>query len=948
LSAGAGPAFAPGQRLYVIKTEHFDIIFSELSRPTAVRLASYAEEALDYVEGELSLALPGRVPVVITPDIGSFNGSSNPIPYTHIILYDTSLDLGWTAYEDNFRGLFIHELTHAVSLQSRAPWAEFLSGVFGSWISPALANAPEFMVEGVTVGLEGELGPGGRAADPLVKERIRQDIRENRFKSPLECEGVYDDFPGGDLYYEYGGLFTSYLRERYGKESYARLWRALGTMISSLSLDPYERGFFKAFEKTYGLGFEEAWADFRDAMEIKGVVPAPERIGPEKPQYIAGLAAGGGSLFWVDGISGRALRLDTATGKTSALFDADASCAVTDASADGSRLLVYRSRPLPDGRDRVETIEYDAVARRFLPGSAVPGLREARFFRDGLVGIASRLHDTDLVLARGGERRELLRGSASVMYSSPAVLDDGRIALIVSVRAVRSVGILDVDSGELTLLRPEPGAEAAPGSGDARLFDYARQLSASEGRLWFNYDSDDRMYKLGVVEGLDGGKRSIRVEDEDWSGGVFWPTEAAGRLYYAGRFSEGFGLCRAPGGTSSADGNRAGGGRIIAYGLERVDPAALGDVPDRSFAGTAAGTAAEAAAEPSIEPYRPLAYFNPFRFWLPYVDVNAIDRSFRPFALILMSDPIDANTVLVTAGYDSTYPMADVALEWISADLPVALDLSISDGLSYGASGPPERLTMAAASASLNLPLFPGARSISLGIGGQAFAFAGGAAGSPYEWTYAEPGAVASAYAGWRGRTIGPWQSSGRGLDFTSYHDLELGAMTYKTEGRLTVSYDRPALGMDLWGAWANAAILKLDSTSRVFASDRRPSYYEYADSGRGTADYSVQGTAWWRLADQPIRAGVLGLYLNRLILDAGYRGAYFKDEYLHSCFARASLDVSTGVGAAGAVGLRLFAEAFARLDGRAFEEAVGFRLGGTLRGDGAPSLRPAAGRGEP
>jgi len=51
--------------------------------------------------------LASRVPVVITPDIEVFNGFTNAIPYMHIVLYDTPLDVGWTSFKDNFRGLFL-------------------------------------------------------------------------------------------------------------------------------------------------------------------------------------------------------------------------------------------------------------------------------------------------------------------------------------------------------------------------------------------------------------------------------------------------------------------------------------------------------------------------------------------------------------------------------------------------------------------------------------------------------------------------------------------------------------------------------------------------------------------------------------------------------------------------------------------------------------------------
>ncbi len=927
-SAWAGPLFAPGRRLSVIKTEHFDIIFSAKSEPSARYLALIAEDVLARASGELGLGLAGRVPVVITPDIGVFNGYASPVPYPVIALYDTPLDPDWTSFEDNLRGLFAHELTHVLSLGSRAPWAEFLSGVFGSWVAPALANAPMFMVEGATVGLEGEGGPGGRAADPLVKQRIRQDIRENRFKSPLECSGVYDEFPGGNLYYEYGGLFTDYLRKRYGAESYAELWKAMGGAIVSFSLDPYRRGFYKAFRKIYGLGFEEAWADFGYALAITGIEDVPERVGPEGYQYIEALAAGGGSLFWVDGISCRGLAMDAATGRIRKLFDADPSTAITDASEDGARLLVRRSVSLPDGRDRIESAVFDVASRRFLPGGAVRDLRAARFFRSGRVGIAANLHDGDLVYEESGERRLLLPGSEAVMYSSPAVIDERRIALIVSIGARRSIGVLDADSGELSLIRPE--------AGDEGLLDYVRQVSASGGRLWFNHDSDDRMYKLGVLElggpgeaGGTGELGALRVEDADWSGGVLWPVECEGRVYYAGRFSEGFGLCRAPGTSGAAPGSRPGGERRVAYRLESFDPR-------EAAAAREARVEAEAAAlEPS--PYRPLAYANPFSCWIPFFDPTTIGTSFRPFAVFILADPVAENSAALEIGYDSAYPFAELGFEWTNRSLPIALGLSAEDTLKYGSSGPPSRMSSAELSASLRLPVFPGPRAFVLGGGGAFVARARGSGTSPYEWPYDGWGAAASLWIGWEGRIVGPWSSAARGADIVSYHDLDLGSATYKTEAELVLSIDRPALGLDLWGAWSTSPILRPDASSRVFASDRRPAYAEYSALDIGESRACLLGAASWRMADQPIRSEFLGLYFSRLILDAGYRGALFGDEYLDSLFARASFDVATALGAAGGIGLRLFAEAYARLDGSALEEAVGFRLGGTLRGDAAP-----------
>ncbi|MGA2548449.1 MAG: hypothetical protein ABSF43_18055 [Rectinemataceae bacterium] len=925
----AGPILAPGQKLFVIKTEHFDIIFPKKSEPTALRLSRIAEEVYAESSAKLDAKLPARVPVVITPDIGVFNGFTSAIPYMHIVLYDTPLDIGWTAFKDNFRGLFLHELTHAVSLQIKAPWASFLSGIFGSWVAPALLNAPEFMIEGVAVSIEsGDDGIEGRANDPLVKERLRQDILENRFKTPLEAEGVYDEYPGGSIYYEYGGLFNAYIQKAYGMEAYVKLWKAMGDLIFSISLDLYEQGFFKAFERIYGIPFLKAWADFRLSLSITGAVDPPEILVPSAPSSIGGLASGGGGLFWVDARSSRAYRLDAATGKATVLFDAGAADLVTDVSANGGRLLVARTIALSDGRDRVETAVYDTTARRFIAGSETPDLRDARFFRGGLVGILPNLHNSDLIYTEKGENRILLPGSEGVMYSSPAVLDEARVALIVSIEGRRTIGILDVDSGLLRLLRPR-------GPENEGLLDYVRQISASSGRIYFNYDSDDRMYKLGVLD-LDAGDPTISLDTTDYSGGILMPRELGGRVYYVGRFSGGDGICRYPGSPILGGrilGGRILGGRILGVGFEAFDPKAI-------HAEEEAETP-RSAAETSILPYRPLAYANPFNAWALYPDLNTIDRSTRVFGLFYFQDPIESNSVLLNAGYDFAWPFADSSVTWTNTSLPLRLDLSAGDNLVYGASGPPERQSSGQALVSLGLPVFPSPRQAILGLGATVFARAQGTEGSPYAWPIREPSMAVSANVGWLGRIPGTVIDSSRGIDLVSYQDFDLKSQVYKTEAQLVLATDTVPLRIDLWGAWASECILSLDAASPVFTADRRPAYVEYQDLRTGSSELLAEGDASWRIADQAIHSSLLDLYFNRLLIDWGFRGAYFQAEFLTSCYARVSLDVAAGIGALGGIGVRAFTEVYACLSETNPSQMFGLRLGiQTSAGSGASPLR--------
>jgi hypothetical protein len=944
IQVSAGPTFAPGRKLYVIKTEHFDIIFSEASRPTALRLSTMADSVYDEVAGKLESNVPKRIPVVITPDIGSFNGGTNPFPYMHIVLYDTSLDIGWTAFKDNFRGLFLHELTHAVSLQIKAPWADFLSGVFGSWVLPGYLNTPAFMTEGVTVSFESADGITGRANDPLIRSRVRQDILENRFKTPMEASGLYDEYPNGTIYYEYGGLFNAYIQKTYGMGKYAELWKAMGNLVFSLSLDPYEEGFYKAFHDVYGIAFVKAWADFRNSIALQGVVDAPMPIWPGRPDVPAsmsgGLASDGSSLYWVDSRSKRAMAMDNTSVEPRALFDADSSVSISDAKP-GS-LLVSRAIYTPDGRDRTESLVYDLAAKRFLAETSQGDMREAVFFRDGMVGVVSRLHNTDLVFASKAGQKVLLPGSESVMYSSPAVIDEGRVALIVAIDGLRSLGILEVDSGKLSLVRPE-GA-------DAGLFAYARQLTASGGKVYFNYDSDDRLYKLGVLDfsgsASGGAAGQLRLETTDYSGGVLSPVAVGGRLFYIGRFSVGDRVCAYPVDAGSI------GPRTLGYSFEDFDPAPARDESE--------ALVARAGAAAKVEPYSPLAYANPFNMWLPYIDFSPFDgsatdlstifRSFRPMALFYFQDPINTNSVTLTAGYDTAHPFADVTLSWNCAELPVALTTNLGDNLVYGQAGPPERRSSGSLDATLSLPFFPSSSDLLFGLGGSILGRADSqdpeaTDGSPYLWDYLGWDGTASAVVGWYGRIPGVAKSASRGVDFLSYHDLALTSLAYKTEAHLVAAYDEVPIRLDLWGAWANAPILNLASTSKVFAGDRRPAYVEFATNHTASSDLLVEGCLDYRLVDQAMHVNLLDLYFNRVLLDVGCRGAYFNEEALASTFARISVD--TGVaGGMLAANWRFFVEGYALLYGALEkDDTFNWRAGIQVDTDSGMTLRRPSSR---
>ena len=127
-------------------------------------MAASADQIYERVSSLLNIQLRGRVPVLITPHTDQFTGYYSSSPYPHIVLYDTPASTEWTSFSNSLESLFLHELTHAVSLNTRDAWLDSMYRIFGAWVTPALINAPFFMVEGVTVSFE-SLDGFGRAND---------------------------------------------------------------------------------------------------------------------------------------------------------------------------------------------------------------------------------------------------------------------------------------------------------------------------------------------------------------------------------------------------------------------------------------------------------------------------------------------------------------------------------------------------------------------------------------------------------------------------------------------------------------------------------------------------------------------------------------------------------------------------------------------------------------
>jgi hypothetical protein len=686
-AAGIQSHFEPFTALRVIQTEHFDIIFPPESESSARLLASYADRTYEQVSSLLGIEVPFRIPVTFTPHTDQFNGYYGWIPLPRIMLFDTPMDLEWTNFANNLEQLFLHELTHAVSLNTRSRSWRVFHRIFGNWVTPAWVTAPGFMVEGVAVSFE-SLSGTGRANDPLTKQKLRQALYEDKFLTPFQASGVYD-IPGqASMYYEYGGPFSAWLQQTYGMEKYAKLWQVMGAEYP-ISFFVYRSDFYGIFRKVYAVNFLDAWNAFSATLTLDGLEENPGEILPQKyrflserERFINALVAKGNNLYFLDSSENKIHVHDINTEKTR-IINADSSRYPydIDVCADGTLLLVSGYRYV-SGR-AVATVTEHRVKSGLRTGRNIRGIGRARYFRDGVIGLCAELHNTCIAYEDfNGNREILFRGNDGLVFSGPQAVDNERIVFVAARNGVRELWLYNYVSREL--FRVEDS--------DNEHWLYMRGLSVSEGKLFFSHNADDRMYKLASVD-LE--TMQAVYSGRDFSGGVFNPVATNGAVYYTGSFFSRDGLLRFPEPAGSLSGTQSD--------LTLVE---LDNNTYEIIAAPDAGPDAAPDTEPVIElvaeldisadpllpilpskPYFGLRYMNPLQFWLPmvlpriiYLDNDDFDIGLDGGFMTLMADPAERNMVMIYALTNIQRQMASIEqILWQNTFLGFPLQTGFSD-----------------------------------------------------------------------------------------------------------------------------------------------------------------------------------------------------------------------------------------------------------------------------
>lgn len=207
-----------------LTSPHFLVHYHQGEEALARRTVVLAEDVHNRLVPRMKSQPRNRTHIVLVDALDDANGWATPMPYNLITLYVTPPlgEPGFGAHprDDWMRMLITHEYTHIVQLDMLNGVPQVLNDILGNLYFPNMWQ-PVWLIEGLAVYEETELTGGGRNRSPAADMVLRMAVLEDRFPPISHAANFTVKWPAGDVPYLFGGSFTGFIAERFGREKLA-------------------------------------------------------------------------------------------------------------------------------------------------------------------------------------------------------------------------------------------------------------------------------------------------------------------------------------------------------------------------------------------------------------------------------------------------------------------------------------------------------------------------------------------------------------------------------------------------------------------------------------------------------------------------------------------------------------------------------------------------------
>ena len=207
-----------------LTSPHFLVHYHQGEESLARRAVILAEDVHNRLVPRMKSQPRNRTNIVLIDAMDDANGWATPMPYNLITLYITpplgEPGFGAHPHDDWMRMLITHEYTHIVQFDMLNGASQVLNNIFGNLYFPNMWQ-PVWLKEGLAVFEETELTGGGRNRSPASDMVLRMALLEDNFPSISHAANFTEKWPDGEVPYLFGGGFTGFIAEKYGREKLA-------------------------------------------------------------------------------------------------------------------------------------------------------------------------------------------------------------------------------------------------------------------------------------------------------------------------------------------------------------------------------------------------------------------------------------------------------------------------------------------------------------------------------------------------------------------------------------------------------------------------------------------------------------------------------------------------------------------------------------------------------